>query len=373
VKAKTRRSFWLAIPLAMSMLFAACAPFQHRWIPATITDPHDNDVIPLGQQIAVRVDVLAAGESGWTNFEYTITDNGETIAHVGNESIAQRHLLVYENHAAPGVHDVQVTGRAWRLNSPGGQPYYTAPWTSNDVCFFVGPNPPPDFCATRTVPMPLVVAPTATHTPFPPTPIPVIDSADAYPSPIYYGDTCPGLSTVTFRAALTLPSGITADLVNAQAHVSVMIGSAQSNAGSLLVPLPATQTWDTTTHGQIFTGSLDLSHAYNDANNHFDPAALGGSSGALLWYVDASSHDPSFQNVISLGRTLNQVINLAPCPAAGENPPQHGNGNNPGSGSSGSSGGSPGGSGCAAYSNELSCDLAGCSWNPGGSSCTVSP
>ena len=363
---KTKRRFPFSTVLIMAgLLLGACAPFQHAWIPAQITDPHNNDVVPLGQQIAVRVSVLAATDPSWGQFEYTITDNGETIAHVGNETIRQRNLLVYENHAAPGVHIVQATGRAWRQESRGGQTdtYYTPWWNSNEVCFFVGPNPPPDFCATRTVPMPLVVAPTSTPTPFPPTAVPVIDSASAYPSPIYYGNTCPSVSTVTFRAALTLPAGTTPDLMDVQAHVGVVIGSLQSISGSLLVPLLPTGTWDTATGGQIFSGTLALTHAYNDANNHFDPARLGGSSGALLWYADASSHDASLQNAVYLGRSANQVINLAPCPETSQQNGPHNN-QNPGSGPA---------TGCEQYSNQLSCNLAGCSWNPQGSACTVSP
>jgi hypothetical protein len=147
---QTKRRLPFSNVLMMAgLLLGACAPFQHAWIPAQITDPHNNDVIPLGQQIAVRVSVLAATDPSWGQFEYTITDNGETIAHVGNETIRQRNLLVYENHAAPGVHVVQATGRAWRQESHGGQTdtLYTPWWNSNEVCFFVGPNPQGSSCS----------------------------------------------------------------------------------------------------------------------------------------------------------------------------------------------------------------------------------
>jgi hypothetical protein len=247
---------------------------------------------------------------------------------------------------------------------------YTRWYPSNDVCFFVGPNPPPDFCATRTVAYPVQVEPsaTATQAPIPPTAIPVIDNVSAFPAPIYYGDTCPALSTVTFRAALTLPNGTTADLIDAKAHVTVRVGTSGSNSGSLVVPLQSTQTWDTASGGLIFSGTLALTHSYNDANNQFDPASLGGNTGALLWYVDVSSHDPSLQNALYLGRSPNQVIDLSPCPQASQNRPH-----NPGGGTGPGSGGTGPASGCSQYGNQTSCDLAGCSWDPQASSCSVSP
>ncbi len=45
--------------------------------------------------------------------------------------------------------------------------------------------------------------------------------------------------------------------------------------------------------------------------------------------------------------------------------------NNNNNGGNGGNGGPGGGTGCGAYGDQASCDLAGCSWN--GSSCTVSP
>ncbi len=269
-----------------------------------------------------------------------------------------------------GPHYISVQGRLARpdpdfADLPNNPHKVYSDWiNSNEVCFYIGPNAPSDFCSTRTIAQPLVVM-TGTPTPFPtstPTPIPVIDSVQAYPNPIYYGQTCPSISTVTFRAALTLPNGITPDLVDAQAHVRVIVGPSETNSGSLTVPLQSNGTWDSSSGGQVFLGTVALTHTYNDALNHFDPASLGGNSGALLWYVDASSHDPSYQTQTLLDTSPNQVLSLAPCPASGHNPPHN---SNNGNGTTVT--------GCAQYTNQTSCNLGGCSWNPQNSSCAVNP
>jgi len=353
---------------------SSCA-LQHDASILHITQPQDNNTFALGDGVNVHVtvtDVISRFQGVWSGYEYEVTDNGRLIGHGTNMPLSQRSVSALENASPPGQHIIVARGRAERpdpdYESVPNNPYrvYSDWYSSNEVCVWFGPNPPPDFCSTRTIANPVVVGPTATATPFPPTPVPVIDSAQAFPNPIYYGETCPGVSTVTFRAALTMPAGITADMVQVQAHVNVEIGSVQSNSGSLLVPLLATQTWDTATGGQIFTGTLALTHSYNDPNNHLDLGSLGGNSGALLWYADAYSHDPSGMSAVYLGRSGNQVIDLSPCPTGSQNRP-HNNGSGPGSP------GSQPGSGCEQYSNQLSCNLAGCSWNPQSSSCSVTP
>ncbi len=191
------------------------------------------------------------------------------------------------------------------------------------------------------------------------TPIPVIDSVQGYPSPIYYGATCPSVSTVTFRTALTLPDGVTPDLLTVEAHVNVIMGSSATNSGHLLVTLLPTGTWDASTGGQIFAGTLSLGQSYNDANNQLNLASLNGDSGALQYYVDVSRHDPSYQSSTMLGRSLDQVISLSPCPTASIPQPHSSN-----KGSSGAPA-----TGCAQYTNEVSCNLGGCTWNTHTASC----
>ncbi len=231
------------------------------------------------------------------------------------------------------------------------------------VCVVGDPlHPPQNIPMGRTnascnPPIPL----TFTATPVTPIPMPALDAVQAYPNPIYYGDTCPSLSTVTFRAALPIPSGTTPDQFTVQAHVRVVIGSASTDSGSFVVNLHPTGTWDTATGGQVFLGALDLSHRYSDANNHFDPASLSETNGALLWYVDASRVDPSSSLFYNLGRSANQVLNLAPCPVSGGNPPSNPPPHNGGGTQSG----------CEQYTNQTSCNLAGCSWS--GATCTVAP
>ncbi len=371
----TRRHFpfSLYVVIILGVVMSGCGGFRHAVI--LITNPHDNDTFALGDGVNVHISAsssLPANHGSWESYEYEVRDNDRLIGHGLRIPFTQTEATVVENALPGGLHLITARARGIRrdYDTTASTPQYIyGDWyNSNEVCVWFGPNAPADFCTIRTIGQPVEVAPTATHTPFPPTPVPVIDSVQAFPNPIYYGATCPNLSTVTFRAALTMPAGITADMVQVQAHVNAEIGSVQSNSGSLLVPLLATQTWDTATGGQVFSGTLDLSHSYNDASNHLDLGSLGGNSGALLWYADASSHDAAGMNATFLGRSGNQVIDLAPCPTASQNRPH-----NNGSGSGSTSGGSSGGTGCEQYSNQLSCNLAGCSWNPQSSACSVTP
>ena len=144
------------------------------------------------------------------------------------------------------------------------------------------------------------------------TPNNVIANTQAYPSPTYYGNTCPTLSNIAFRAALLVPSGTKPDQIQAFAHVSVN-GSGGSAPGNLLIPLMSNGTMDAASGGQIFLGTLSLDHSYHDANNQFDLTSLGGNSGTLDWYVTVSGSDSSGQNV-ELARSSVQTTKLAPCP-----------------------------------------------------------
>ena len=167
----------------------------------------------------------------------------------------------------------------------------------------------PALCSGSPTVMPHVIQPFPTDTA---TPNDLIANVQAYPSPIYYGQTCPTLSTIAFRTALKLPNGTTPDQIQAFAHVGVS-GTGGSSAGNLLIPLLPNGTFDTASGGQVFLGSLSLDHSYHDTNNQFDPASLGGNSGTLNWYVTVSRSDSSGQSV-ELARSPDQTTNLAPCP-----------------------------------------------------------
>jgi hypothetical protein len=167
----------------------------------------------------------------------------------------------------------------------------------------------PAICTGSPTVMPHVIQPFPTDTP---APNDLIANVQAYPSPIYYGQTCPTLSTIAFRTALKLPNGTAANQIQTFAHVGVS-GTGGSPAGNLLIPLLPNGTFDTASGGQVFLGSLSLDHSYHDANNQFDPAVLGGNSGILNWYVTVSSNNSSGQSV-ELARSPDQTTNLAPCP-----------------------------------------------------------
>jgi hypothetical protein len=368
MKHKLRLSFLLVVLTLVSLVASSCALRHEARPPVYIEEPHNGNTFPSNASVTLRVSTYGISQNSpiWETYDYEVLDNGVIISEGANRPISETTPTMVLGSLPDGTHLVVVRGRASHADrdyadapNPNSYRIYSDWYSSNQVCFFTGPNPPDDFCTYVTIAQG-VRAVTPTPSPFPtfaPTAIPVIQGVSAFPSPIYYGDTCPSLSSVTFRAVLGLPAGTTPDQVDVQAHASVGIGSVQSNSGSFLVPLQNTGTWDTATGGAVYSGTLALTHAYNDANNQFDPAALAGGSGALLWYADASSHAGSL--ALYLGRSANQVISLAPCPTGGQ--PRHQD--NPG--------GSDSGSGCGQYTNQLSCNLAGCSWL--GTSCVVTP
>lgn len=364
----------IGVIIIFSLVTSACALEHHGAL--RIVAPHNNDVLPENQPVRIRVEVVDMREVyqpalAWEQGQYNLVDDGSIVTEAGWQRLPGRGetLEFVINNPSAGPHYVMFQTQLRRLNrdyydfpnDPDDRHYDHSDWyRTGEVCFWVGPNAPQDFCTIRTTTNPLTMA-SATPSPFPtfaPTPVPVLRNAEAQPSPIYYGDSCPDVSTITFRAVAVLPAGVTANQVTVQAHAQVLIGSTQTQRGDFVVNLVPAGAQDATTGGEIFTGTLALTHPYNDANNHFDPGSLGGGYGALLWYVDASRHDSSGLAVY-LGRTANQVMDLAPC--AQQNRRPH---NNPGGG---------GGTGCEQYTNQTSCNLAGCSWNPQASTCSVNP
>jgi hypothetical protein len=352
-------SFLTALGLA-ALLLSGCGPLPHEPLFA-ITSPHQDDSLPANQPVTIRMDAfgLAHPNPCYDHYEYSVADNGTQFVNRTFVPVSEEHPYEIIVHPYNGVHWVDVHGRlAWRSSSCGGREY--SEWINRTVCFWVGPDRPPDICSTRTI---AEGVRQSTPTPAPtPTPVPVILELDSYPDPVYYGDTCPALSSVALRAALAVPQGVAADQLDVKAHVSVRVGSTSGEAGSMVVQLQPTQSWDASTGGQLFEGSLDFSRSFNDATGQFSPAALAGASGAVLWHVEVS------RGAALLETSHNEVIDLAPCPTQGQTGGRH-------TGGSGSAGGSnsPGGSGCGQYTNQVSCNLAGCSWIPQSSSCVVSP
>ncbi len=200
-------------------------------------------------------------------------------------------------------------------------------------------------CVPLAVPPSHVIQPVPTETTAPGI---TINKAQAYPSPIYYGDACPNLAALTFSAALTFPQGANLKQVQVFAHANIN-SSAGGDIGNLLIPLLPNGTWDASTGGQNFTGTVALTHAYQDSNNHFDPGSLGGDTGSLHWYVVVSGRNSE------LNQSAEQIISLAPCPkyAKPTSPP-----------SSGSSGNV-----CSGYTNPSACTTNGCSWDKLTSTC----
>lgn len=360
----------LPIMLVLASLVAgACAsrPATHSAI--NITDPHNGNTFPSGADVDLHVTFSGLGgqPGAWESYEYQVLDNGQIVSGVANIPISQSRLSPTLRALANGTHLVVIRGRAARPDPaytglPNDTHRIFGDWyASTPLCFFVGPNPPEGLCSNAALAGPVGAATAGPVPTFATTQVPVIQSLDAFPAQVRYGKACPSLTGVTFRAVVSLPAGAAPDIVQAQAHVFVRVGAGTLDSGSFVVPLHPAGTPDPTAGGALYTGTLALNHGYNDADSHFDPSALAGATGALIWYVDASSTSAAGSSAVSLGRTMDQVIDLAPCPNGTPSPAQN----------SSAANSSTSDLGCAQYGNELSCSLAGCAW--AGSVCTISP
>ena len=347
----------MGILVLVAIVSTGCG-LSHQRATFQIVDPSDGAVVSVGSQITIRFQSNIPQDSSINRYQLQIFDNGIMVVDRIFPPFSGSGVTVSVPLPQPetaGGHIIYAYARGVHTNGTMTDWYRT-----QQVCVLAGSSSGNSCDSNSRQAQPIVVAPTIT-----PTPNRMIASVQAYPAQVYYGPTCPAsLSTITFRAALILPGGTTPDQFQVNAHVGMRVGSSGTTIGSLLVPLLSNGTWDAASGGQVFIGTLSLTHSYNDANNQFDLGSLGTSSGAVLWYATVSGNNSSGQNT-ELVSSPNQVISLSPCPASGGVLPHNSNkGNGTGSGSA---------TGCSQYTNQTSCDLAGCSWNPQGSACTVSP
>ncbi len=165
-----------ALLVLFSLFLNACA-LPHEGI-IHITDPSNGNTFPLGQPITIRVHVNTAIVSNynhlaWQYYEWNILDAGAIVAH-GADPVNQDIFEFVVNSAPEGAHYISVRGRVARpdpdfADLPNNPYKVYSDWIdSNEVCFYVGPNPPSDFCTIRTIAEPLSIA-TITATPVPPT------------------------------------------------------------------------------------------------------------------------------------------------------------------------------------------------------------
>ena len=170
---KIRSGLSVLAILFVGVLLSGCA-LRHESI-IRITDPGNGNTFPLDQPVTIRVHVNTAAlanynhVSGWGFYEFNIIDGGTIIAH-GGRSINFDEFEWTLSAGSAGPHYVVVQGRVGR--NVGSNQFEYSDWiNSNEVCFYVGPDAPSDFCSVRTIVQPLTVT-TLTPTP-PPTPTPV--------------------------------------------------------------------------------------------------------------------------------------------------------------------------------------------------------
>ena len=171
-----RRLLSLSITIIlMSILLNGCS-LPHQAI-LSITSPHDNDTFPANANLSIHIRVFRDGHSNfedgsWEGYEWLLYDGYGTIGN-GQGMVSQGEFDFPIISAPEGPHYLQVRARAFRADPDYAEvpnnPYrlYSEWLLSNEVCFYVGPNPPQDFCQIRTIAQPLILAsstPTATLT-----------------------------------------------------------------------------------------------------------------------------------------------------------------------------------------------------------------
>ncbi len=366
------RNLLLTGVLLIGMLLSACGP--------SVQDPHVRITFPANGSVIYVSQTSSDSRGYWHWNPGYITFTADSVPRSSDPSCPYPPFMVNPSDNGGGFRGLPLSQTQGTCTDTPPAPSFTVSWIPNSlglhtitgevdvfppssqlgghvayqvtnpitVCVLNDPSSP-----AQDIP---IGSTSATCNPVPPTPTPIatLNNVQAYSNPVFYGDTCPGLTYINFRAVLTLPASIQASSIQVTAHVSVVIGPSSNRSGSLNIPMPPNGTWDAITGGQIFIGTLDLSHSYHDPNNQLDLASLEGASGALLWNVTVTGSDGT-----DLGHSSNQVIDLLPCPVPGHNPSQNPGGSSP--------------SGCGQYTNQTSCNLAGCSWNPQNSSCSVAP
>jgi len=199
---------FLLLTITISLLLSGCAlPHESR---LKITDPSDGNTFPLNQTINIKVRAHYSSVDGinqWTAYEWVMVDDGVVLSQ-GSAPAQQVDFQYSLSSAAEGIHYVSVRARASRPDPDfdiPNSPYriYTDWFNSNEVCFYVGPNPPSgDFCSIRTIVQPAVAAtftPTLTPTATPITPVPI------RPNPHNPGGTNPtGCAALTNQTSCNL-------------------------------------------------------------------------------------------------------------------------------------------------------------------------
>lgn len=177
MKIKIRLAVQVLSLLLVGAILNGCA-LSHEPI-FRITNPQNNNTFPENASFAIHVRVFRDsysnfGNGNWTGYEWTMYDGNATIAS-GSGTVAAGEFDFLISSAPNGPHYVQVRARAFGpdpdyADLPNNPYRVYSDWRlSNEVCFYVGPNPPQDFCQIRTIAYPLTVA-SNTPSPLPPTP-----------------------------------------------------------------------------------------------------------------------------------------------------------------------------------------------------------
>jgi hypothetical protein len=174
---KIKSKILMVFVLIAGLTLSGCA-LSHEPI-FRITNPQNGNVFGLNDRVTIRVRVFRNsisnfGSYDWHFYQWRLFD-GNTIIASGGASTSIGTFEFVIDTSAGGPHYITAQARAGRPDPDFADlpvnPYFVySDWMdSNEVCFFVGPDAPSDFCSVRTIVQPLVVA-SITPTPIPPTP-----------------------------------------------------------------------------------------------------------------------------------------------------------------------------------------------------------
>jgi len=200
---KIRSILSVVVILFVGVLLSGCA-LRHDAL-FHITDPQNGNTFPLNQPLIIKVRVSSSVSTfnggDWQFYEWVMWD-GNTIISQGSASTLQREFDYALNSPYSGPHYVSVRARAAHaVNDPSSDRTtltYSDWYNTNEVCFFIGPDAPSDFCSVRTIVQPLTVS-TLMPSPTPPTPT----ATPVTPIPIRPNPHNPGGTNPTGCAALT--------------------------------------------------------------------------------------------------------------------------------------------------------------------------
>jgi len=134
---------WLAV---FGLLISGCSASEPPTF--SITQPGQGNVLPSGHPVEITLS-SRYNTNNYNFIRWEIYDNGLLVGH-NQADIGTREIHWAENGPMDGVHHIYARAQAFSRGSN------TSQWlTTPDLCYWVGDNPPADFCSYETIIQPV--------------------------------------------------------------------------------------------------------------------------------------------------------------------------------------------------------------------------